>query len=466
MQIVWFRQDLRLQHNPALTAALEGGTTLPIYIHDASTTQPGSASSVWLHHALSSLNASLSGCLNFLTGNTETILTQLCEQYDVTTVYWNRRYEPSHIELDRQIKEALQQQGVHVVSCTAYLLTEPWQVMTKQGTSYRVFTPYYHQVLVQLSLPTMTNIEVNKHSFSPLLSHALPLDELELLPQHDWAKKCQSHWDISEQGAYAALMTFIDKGLNNYQRQRDFPALEHTSKLSPYLHFGQISPQQVISLLQAYEGEGEHTAFVRQLIWREFAYYLLYHNPDLPERNLQSQFDAFPWQWESDFLLAWQHGQTGYPLVDAGMRELWQTGYMHNRIRMIVASFLVKNLMIHWQQGQAWFEACLFDADLANNSVGWQWVAGSGADAAPFFRVFNPVLQTKKFDPSGTYIRRYVPELSALPHQYIAAPWLAPESVLHEAGVELGKNYPKPIVDVKLSREQALEAYQQMKSMQ
>jgi deoxyribodipyrimidine photo-lyase len=286
---------------------------------------------------------------------------------------------------------------------------------------------------------------------------------LGLRPSPEWDQGLLEHWVPGEAGAEARLSEFLASGLTDYRVGRDYPAERSVSRLSPHLHHGEISPHQILERLQAFPTDDNHEHFVRELVWREFAYHLLYHFPELPHRNLQSKFDHFPWTDDAERLAAWQQGRTGYPIVDAGMRELWQTGSMHNRVRMIVASFLVKNLRLHWQHGLRWFWDCLVDADLASNSASWQWCAGSGADAAPYFRIFNPITQGQRFDPKGEYTKRFLPELAAMPSKYLFEPWNAPAAVLHEAGVILGENYPQPIVDVKASREAALEAFAEMK---
>jgi deoxyribodipyrimidine photo-lyase len=289
------------------------------------------------------------------------------------------------------------------------------------------------------------------------------IEALGLRPSPEWDQGLLEHWVPGEVGAEARLSEFLASGLTDYRVGRDYPAERSVSRLSPHLHHGEISPHQILERLQAFPTDDNHEHFVRELVWREFAYHLLYHFPELPHRNLQSKFDHFPWTDDAERLAAWQQGRTGYPIVDAGMRELWQTGSMHNRVRMIVASFLVKNLRLHWQHGLRWFWDCLVDADLASNSASWQWCAGSGADAAPYFRIFNPITQGQRFDPKGEYTKRFLPELAAMPSKYLFEPWNAPAAVLHEAGVILGENYPQPIVDVKASREAALEAFAEMK---
>jgi len=466
MNIIWFRQDLRIKDNPALIDAVSAGDILPIYILDefnAGEDKMGAASRVWLHHALVDLNRSLQGHLSVYQGDAKTVIQQLCDDNDVEAIFWNRCYEPWRISRDKAIKQVLTEQGVLVKSVNANLLWEPWQVLKKDGTPYKVFTPFYRRSCLSAVVPRRPLAKPKTINFANNKTPSETLQQLTLLPKVQWQKGIEQQWTMSEQGAENALVTFLAQGISHYKEGRDFPAKATTSRLSPYLHFGQISPNQVWH--QSFNREQNHhlDAFQSELGWREFSYSLLYYFPQLPRQNLQAKFDHFPWQWGGDKLTAWQQGQTGYPIVDAGMRELWQTGFMHNRIRMIVGSFLVKNLLLHWQQGEAWFWDCLVDADLASNSASWQWIAGCGADAAPYFRVFNPILQGEKFDKDGQYTRRYVPELKDLPDKYLHKPWEAPSEVLQQAGLELGKTYPEPIVDLKASREQALAAFKTLK---
>lgn len=469
MNIVWFRQDLRLKDNPALLEAAQAGDILPIYILDevsAGDEKMGAASRVWLHHALADLNQALQGHLQLYLGDAATVLQRLCNDNDVDAIYWNRAYEPWRISRDKVIKQVLTEQGIAIKSLNGSLLWEPWQVLKKDGTPYKVFTPFYRRACLNSALPPRSPLAKPKNIlFSSNKTPVKTLEQLALLPQVQWHKGIEQHWTISEQGAEDALVTFLEHGVSHYKEGRDFPAKKTTSRLSPYLHFGQISPHQIWH--QSLNREQTHhlDAFQSELGWREFSYSLLYHFPDLPKQNLQAKFDRFPWQWGGEKLAAWQQGKTGYPIVDAGMRELWQTGFMHNRVRMIVGSFLVKNLLLHWQQGEAWFWDCLVDADLASNSASWQWIAGCGADAAPYFRVFNPITQGEKFDKAGDYTRRFVPELSGLPDKYLHQPWTAPEEILTQANVTLGDTYPNPIVELKASREQALAAFKTLKLM-
>ena len=464
--IHWFRQDLRLSDNPALDSAAQYETLIPIYILDEVNSgefKMGAASKWWLHQSLTKLNESLDGKLLVYQGNPHEILNKLIEEQEVSYVTWNRCYEPWRIDRDKEIKRNFEDKNVAVESFSASLLWEPWTISKDDGTPYRVFTPFYKKGCLNSEEP---RLPAGKVDLSNLYSEDLSSDsitDLNLLPTIKWYKSFEEEWNPGEIGAEQNLNSFLDSGLLNYKEGRNFPSQEFVSRLSPHLHFGEISPNEVWYRAKTKEGisgiEKSLAHFHSELGWREFSYYLLYHFPDLPNKNFQEKFDIFPWQENEEFLALWQKGNTGYPIVDAGMRELWQTGYMHNRLRMIVGSFLVKNLLIDWRFGERWFWDCLVDADLASNSASWQWVAGSGADAAPYFRIFNPITQGLKFDPEGKYTKKYVPELRDLPNKYLFSPWEAPENILADAGIELGKNYPKPMVDLKLSRETALEAF-------
>ena len=464
--IHWFRQDLRLSDNPALDSAAQYETLIPIYILDEVNSgefKMGAASKWWLHQSLTKLNESLDGKLLVYQGNPHEILNKLIEEQEVSYVTWNRCYEPWRIDRDKEIKRNFEDNNVAVESFSASLLWEPWTISKDDGTPYRVFTPFYKKGCLNSEEP---RLPAGKVDLSNLYSEDLSSDsitDLNLLPTIKWYESFEEEWNPGEIGAEQNLNSFLDSGLLNYKEGRNFPSQEFVSRLSPHLHFGEISPNEVWYRAKTKEGisgiEKSLAHFHSELGWREFSYYLLYHFPDLPNKNFQEKFDIFPWQENEEFLALWQKGNTGYPIVDAGMRELWQTGYMHNRLRMIVGSFLVKNLLIDWRFGERWFWDCLVDADLASNSASWQWVAGSGADAAPYFRIFNPITQGLKFDPEGEYTKKYVPELRDLPNKYLFSPWEAPENILADAGIELGKNYPKPMVDLKLSRETALEAF-------
>ena len=463
--ICWFRQDLRLADNPAFSQASKHSKVLPIYILDDISSGDyamGSASRLWLHHSLKSLSTSLDGCLSVYKGAARLVLQDILDRFDVEAVYWNRCYESWRMDRDSDIKDYLQSCGVDVESFNGSLLWEPWDIKKDDGTQYKVFTPFYRKGCLNAQEPRVPLSKPDVvHS---ILDQAhLGIDALDLLPDQDWGEHVKSFWDMGESHAQDCLKIFTDKGLSSYKEGRNFPAQPSVSRLSPHLHFGEISPNQVWYTVREIVSDKNSDHFCSELGWREFSYSQLYHNPKLPVENLQSKFDDFPWVENENHLHAWQKGNTGIPMVDAGMRELWQTGYMHNRVRMIVGSFLVKNLLMDWRHGERWFWDTLVDADLANNSASWQWVAGCGADAAPYFRIFNPVTQGQKFDPDGEYIRRYIPEIASLPTKYLYCPWETPALILKDADIELGSTYPHPIIDLKKSRDLALEAFQSLK---
>ena len=462
--ICWFRRDLRTHDNPALYNAAKEGLILPVYILDDRNPdeyETGSASKVWLHHSLISLNQKLGGNLIVKRGNPVEILVKLASFHEIDRIYWNRCYEPWQINRDKNIKIVLEQKGIKVKSYNASLLWEPWSILKADGTPYKVFTPFYRKGCLGSTGPRSPLPEPEKIFYVENVN-STDIKDFKLLPETGWSKKFGKYWDIGEDGAYKRLDDFLESGLKDYKEERNFPSRNNVSRLSPYLHFGEISPNYIWHKVLTQENKGyiqDIDHFCSELGWREFSYYLLYHFPHLPKQNLNSKFDIFPWQEDKKLLGLWQKGKTGIPIVDAGMRQLWETGYMHNRVRMIVASFLVKNLLLDWRYGEKWFRDCLVDADLANNSASWQWVAGCGADAAPYFRIFNPVTQGQKFDPEGYYTRKFVPELKNLPDKYLFNPWEAPEHVLRGAGISLGQEYPQPIVDLKESRNKALEAF-------
>ncbi len=443
---------------------------LPLYILDdvnSGSSAMGAASRWWLHHSLHSLNTALDNSLHTASGDALHILPELVRQSGARAVYWNRCYEPWRIQRDKLLKEKLLALGIEVRSFNASLLWEPWQIVKSDQTPYKMFTPYYRKGCLQAPAPALpVSAPPALHTVTLPNAGLSRIDPLNLLPTVAWDQGLAETWTAGEAAAQQRLKDFLDgcdEGLNGYRAGRNVPDQNNVSRLSPYLHFGEISPRQVWHQAQqqgaAAALEDDLDCFLSELGWREFSYYLLYHNPDLVKVNIQRKFDRFPWSKNQSHLRAWQQGNTGFPLVDAGMRELWQTGYMHNRVRMVTASFLVKNLMLHWHEGEDWFWDCLVDADLASNSASWQWVAGCGADAAPYFRIFNPVTQSEKFDPRAAYIRRYVPELSALPDRYIHNPGSAPAHILAAAGIRPGEHYPHPIVDLKSTREAALAAF-------
>lgn len=467
--IVWFRQDLRITDNPALLAAAQAGKVLPVYILDDSNAgrwRLGAASRWWLHHSLTRLNQALENTLLVCQGDPLQLIPALCADHNVSSVFWNRCYEPWQRQRDTSLKALLLDKGAEVHSYNGSLLWEPWQVSKQDGTPYRVFTPFFSKGCLTAPAPRQPLSAPQDLCLVDSQQSESAISELDLLPAINWHEAIAEEWQPGQQGAEVRLQQFLANGLPQYKKGRDFPALQTVSRLSPHLRFGEISPNQAWHFAQqeyqsrGMEINGEH--FQRELGWREFSYYLLYHFPTLPTENFQAKFDRFPWQNDELLFEKWCRGQTGYPIVDAGMRELWQTGYMHNRVRMIVASFLVKNLLVHWHRGADWFWDCLVDADLANNSASWQWVAGSGADAAPYFRIFNPVTQGVKFDPQGGYVRRFVPEIASLPDKYLHDPSAAPQSVLKDSGVVLGDSYPRAIINLKESRELALEAFRKL----
>lgn len=459
--LVWFRNDLRLADQPALQAALRGGyTPVLVYVHapeEEGGWPPGAASNAWRHHSLLALDASLrerGSRLNVLRGPSLEALQRAASQCDAEAVLWTRRYEPAIEQRDARIKRSLRADGLRVESFNGHLLSEPWQVESKQGDPYRVFTPYWRTALTQLRVPDPMPAQDHLQAHAPL-DDALSVEALELAPALPWDQGFWRQGTPGEAGAQAALRHFVDATLPDYAASRDFPDKIGTSRLSAHLHFGEISPWAIARSIEQVPEAG--AAYLRQLGWRDFAHHVLHHFPHTPEQNFNPRFDGFPWADVPEaFLHAWQQGRTGVPIVDAGMRELWATGWMHNRVRMIVASFLTKNLRAHWHHGAAWFWDTLVDADLANNTMGWQWVAGTGVDAAPYVRVFNPILQSQRFDPEGDYIARWIPELSRLPAKERHAPWMSSSGV---------PGYPRlPIVDPAASRQQALAAFDQMRA--
>ena len=463
--IHWFRQDLRIEDNLSLSAASKAGSLIPIYILDDINSKEfsmGAASKWWLFQSLKSLNDSLNGNLHIFKGDPKEIFEKITSEHEINHISWNRCYEPWRIQRDKELKNSLELKNIHVESFSGSLLWEPWNISKDDGTPYRVFTPFYKKGCLNSDEPRLPIDAPVINNFTDGVESD-GLESLNLLPEINWYKGFEDLWSPGEIGANRSLDEFLEEGLLNYKEGRNFPSQKYVSRLSPHLHFGEISPNEVWYRAKTKENvtgiEKSLAHFHSELGWREFSYYLLYHFPDLPNVNFQKKFDIFPWRENKELLKLWQEGRTGYPIVDAGMRELWETGYMHNRLRMIVGSFLVKNLLIDWREGEKWFWDCLVDADLASNSASWQWVAGSGADAAPYFRIFNPVTQGLKFDSEGEYTKKYVPELKDLPNKYLFSPWEAPTDVLKAAGVELGKNYPEPIVDLKTSREIALEAF-------
>lgn len=473
--IHWFRQDLRLSDNPALTEACKAGDeVLCIFIDDPADqtiSRLGAASRVWLHHSLAALQQSLQkkgSALYLAQGDSHEVLESLVRQSGATRIFWNRCYDPATIERDKAIKSALV--DLDPRSFNSLLLHEPWENLKNDGTAYRVYTPYWRSAAAALDrdASVLQTLDVPGHMpglsdrIAGRLDRCVTLDQLQLLPEIDWHEGVMSTWTAGEHAGQAQLEGFLKSGVHDYDRGRDLPATDGTSRLSPHLHFGEISPRQVLSRLlggrRISELSDDEETFAREIVWREFGYCLLYHFPHSIDEPLDIRFRRFRWaRGTARHVEAWKRGQTGVPIVDAGMRQLYATGWMHNRVRMIVASYLIKNLLVSWQEGEHWFRDTLLDADLASNVMGWQWTAGSGADAAPFFRVFNPVLQGERFDADGDYVRQWVPELDTVPKRYIHKPWEMDEAARR------GIDYPEPLVDLKQTRQRALDAFAEIK---
>ena len=459
--IVWFRRDLRLQDNPALDAAIRAhDRVVCVYIYSPGEERPwrpGAASRWWLHHSLVALDADLRKRgteLHIVSGKSSLALKALVRKTAARRVHFNRLYEPASIERDKRAERELEKIGVGVNISNAALLAEPWSTKTQQGEPYKVFTPFWRKLREQLT--PAPPLRAPARIAGLRIAGSLGVDKLKLLPRIPWDKEFHAHWKPGERGAQLRAARFISSAIGKYPKGRDIPAQNWTSSLSPHLHFGEIGPRQLVWKLSQTRGAGSES-FLRELGWREFSHHLLFHFPKTPDHNLNSQFDRFPWAPHNAVLTRrWQQGETGIPIVDAGMRQLWRTGWMHNRVRMLVASFLTKNLRQHWLAGARWFWDTLVDADLANNTQGWQWAAGSGADVAPYFRIFNPVTQGKRFDPDGVYVKRWVPELKDVPAQFVHEPWLA-EDLFCSA------KYSAPMIDLAESRASALSAYQHMR---
>ncbi len=471
--LLWFRRDLRLQDTSALEAAIERGQPIvPVYIwapHEEGDWPLGSAAQWWLHHALADLSKKLDEAgltLVLRHGDSLQVLRALVEETGAEALYWNRRYEPVIRERDGTIKKALTDDGLDARSFQSHVLFEPHTIQNKSGKPFQVFSPFW-RACQTLDFPEPPAIDLKQARAPKRTPESDPLDSLELLPQIRWDEGLAAFWDPTLDGAEKRLSEFLENAVHDYGDLRNRPDIDGSSRLSPYLAHGQLGPRQIVA--RVYE-VGDRRAkgikkFVDEIGWREFSYHLLYHFPDTPEEPLRPEFAHFPWDDNQDLLTAWQKGRTGYPLVDAGLRQLWQTGWMHNRTRMNVASLLVKHLLLPWQEGARWFWDCLVDADLANNTQGWQWAGGCGADAAPYFRIFNPMMQGERFDPNGDYIRTYIPELKDLPQSVIHQPWEASAEQLSAAGVVLGETYPEPIIDHKAGRARALEAFEKLKEL-
>ncbi|TDQ77694.1 deoxyribodipyrimidine photo-lyase [Dongia mobilis] len=456
-RIVWLRRDLRLDDNPALdAAAASGAPVIPVFVLDP-TEEIGGASRWWRGQSLAALDTSLRAIgsrLILRAGRSLDQILRAVAETGASHLHFNRRYEPAGLRIDAEIVTEARRIGLEVHEYPGNRLHEPWALKTLKGDSFRVFTPFWRRLAEQYRSPQAWP-KPQQLAAPAAWPTSLPL---EAAAEHaHWSAGMAAQWQPGESGA-AGLLASLDGKIGEYGDARDRPARDGTSRLSPHLAWGEISVHAIWRRFAA--GNPAEHGFLRELGWRDFNSHLLYHFPDLPKRNWNSRFDSFPWAQPGEALRSWQRGLTGYPIVDAGMRQLWQTGWMHNRVRMITASFLIKDLLIDWREGERWFWDTLVDADLAQNSGNWQWVAGSGADAAPYFRIFNPTTQSAKFDPDGDYIRHFVPELAKLPGHHIHAPDLAPASMLSSAGVTLGRDYPRPMVDHAMARTRALSLYQ------
>ncbi|ODN29944.1 cryptochrome/photolyase family protein [Fervidobacterium thailandense] len=470
--IVLLRWDLRLSDNPALFEASKKGAVIPVFLYtkDLFPRSIGGAKKWWLHRALESFSGELKRRYNVdlvirIGESTLEELEKLVFETKVSGIFFNKNYDPLTKNLEERIIEHFTKKGLDVRSFKSFLLHEPEELRTDEGRPYIVFTPFWKKFQVECVVPKPLGIPERIVKSNVNVS-SRNLEELKLLPTIKWYDEMEKCWNVSETGAFERLKYFLDNAVDSYKDLRDRPDLDNTSMLSPYLAAGMISPRQIWhAVIERYDGkltEGAY-AFLRELGWREFSYHILYHNPSLVDANLRKEFDKFPWCWDRDEgFWKWTKGLTGIPIIDAGMRQLWRIGWMHNRVRMIVASWLTKNMLKHWKLGEEWFWDTLVDADIANNVQGWQWTAGCGADAAPYFRIFNPVSQGRKFDPNGEYVKKWVPELRSLPPEYVHAPWEAPEMVLRSVGFELGKDYPLPMLPLEESRKRALDAFQQL----
>jgi len=461
--IHWFREDLRLEDNPALSAASdEGVPILGLYIfEEGSPFKVGQAQKIWLHYSLQSLEKSLKKLsipLILEQGSPLEVWQKILKKFSPKKVTWNRSFEASSAQRDQKIRHLLEKNAIAVQDFNGTLLIDPETLTNQTGGFYKVFAPFFSCHQKAYEPLQLSKIHANS-SMPKVHSHAL--EDLHLLKKPLISpEQMLESWEPGEEGAHKRLRAFIRSSLQGYHHDRNFPGLDNTSKLSPHLHFGEISPHAVV---RALSGSSLGTnAFLRELVFRDFTTYLLYHCPDLPTTPFKKEFEKWRWSEDRHLLDAWKKGKTGYPLIDAGMRQLFQTGFMHNRVRMIVASFLIKDLNIAWQDGVVWFSERLLDADLGNNSYNWQWSAGTGLDAQPFFRIFNPLLQSEKFDPQGIYIQKWVPELQNLPVKYLHAPWKAPAEVLEKAHIKLGKDYPFPIVDHDQAKQFALKEFKRI----
>lgn len=474
--ILWVNNDFRLNDNEALNLACRFDQIVPVFFWDDNQSLPtGGASKWWLHHAMISFSKDLKAYgsdLLALRGQAHNTLIDLARLYKAETIIWNRAYNPNNANQVKILIDKARDQKIKTIACKGNLLCEKDFLLKSDGSPYKVYSAFWRNFINKYE----TRCLEKPQSIPPLPSGAMelsvPIGQLQLLPKLNWDREFYDHWQVGETHALEVVHSFLNEGVKSYNELRDRPDLSATSKLSPHLHFGEIHPQRILFMLAKKFGplsqlsDQNINQYAKELLWREFSYHLLLHFPYTSRKPLNPAFEAFPYHFDKALFKAWKTGQTGYPIVDAGMRQLWRTGWMHNRVRMITASFLVKHLGINWTKGAAWFWDTLLDADLASNTQGWQWTAGCGADAAPFFRIFNPITQGEKFDPEGKYISQWCPELKKIPAKWIYRPWLAPKTELVKAGVKLGEDYPFPIVDHKEARERALANYETIRGRQ
>ncbi len=461
----WFRQDLRLNNNPSLEVLSDKvDLIIPIYIIDPKQ-RIGSVSKWWLEQSLKSLNEAIekqNGKLNIFEGNPLDIISSLVLNETIQFFSWNRLYDLYSINRDKKVKSFLKSNDVDCETFNGYLLNEPWNIKNKSGTFFKVFTPYWRHCTENIkNINLKKQAQIVKFSNSKL-KNSKKIQDLNLTNKKmRWTNKISKNWLPGENNAQIQLNEFISNKANNYSIGRDRPDQNLTSKLSPYLHFGEISPREVynkVSLSKKIRFQNKEK-FLAEIGWRDFSYNLLFHYPNMTKRPIQDKFNKFPWLKDNINLKKWKTGYTGIPIVDAGMRQLYETGWMHNRVRMIVGSFLTKNLLLHWKLGEEWFFDTLVDADIGSNSAGWQWISGCGADASPYFRIFNPILQGQKFDPNGAYVKKYIPELKSVLNKFIHNPWEMSDENQKSSGCIIGKDYPSPIVDLKETRNRALSAF-------
>ena len=476
--IVWLRRDLRLDDNPALCRAIKKHDQIVlVYIFapdEESSWSPGDASKWWLHHSLIAFQDTLNQHNTRLivkVGDSLQNLIDLCSETNSKDVYWNRLYEPASVARDTRIKTQLTENGIAAHSFNGSLLREPWEVSKDDGSMYRVYTPFSKKYLQLPEIDAPLDLP-EKLKSSATHINSVEIGQLSLLPKIKWDSGFFDFWQPGESGAVMLLQDFLEQALFDYAEGRDIPSIDGVSRLSPHLHFGEISPRRIWHEVSFHADQSSNERvggnqyptlpYLKQLIWRDFAHHILFHLPHTTDQPFNDKFKNFEWEHDARLIEAWQQGKTGIPLVDAGMRQLWKTGWMHNRVRMLVASFLCKNGLIHWLEGARWFWDTLLDADLANNSMGWQWTAGCGVDAAPYFRIFNPARQGVRFDPVGEYVKKWVPELSPIPAKFIHEPWLCPDIIQRESGVLIGQHYPMPILDLSQTRAEALARFKRL----